>query len=51
MGEKKYSDRNKKILGIAALLFTILVILTTVDIMKRTTRPGAKKHLPAEILK
>jgi hypothetical protein len=45
------NNRNKKILLAFALVFTSAVLFATYDIMNRTSRPGAKKHLPHSILK
>lgn len=45
------NKRNKRILLFAGLIFTVLVILATWDIMRRTSPPGSKKHLPHSILK
>jgi hypothetical protein len=45
------SKRNKRILVFAALLFFLLVIAATWDIMRRTSPPGSRKHLPNSILK
>jgi hypothetical protein len=41
--------RQKKILFVAAIIFVVAIIISTVDIMRRTTRPGAKKQLPGRI--
>lgn len=38
-------NKQKKIFVIIMMLFVIGVILVTIDIFSRTTRPGAKKHL------
>lgn len=43
--------RNKRILLVVALVFTLGVLYATYDIMSRTTHPGARKHLPHSILK
>lgn len=45
------NKRNKRILLFAGLIFTVLVIFATWDIMRRTSPPGSKKHLPHSILK
>lgn len=45
------NKRNKRILLFAGVMFTVLVILATWDIMRRTSPPGSKKHLPHSILK
>ena len=42
-------EPKKRILFIVAVLFTLLMVYLSYDIMSRTTRPGAKKHLPTEI--
>jgi hypothetical protein len=51
MKPDKKNERNKRILLFAGLIFTVLVILATWDIMRRTSPPGSKKHLPHSILK
>lgn len=44
-------SRSKKIFLVVAALFILASIAITVDIFSRTTRPGAKKHLPTTIKK
>ena len=51
MKPEEKNKRNKRILLFAGLIFTVLVILATWDIMRRTSPPGSKKHLPHSILK
>jgi hypothetical protein len=51
MENSERNIRNKKILLVIGIVFTAFVMYTTYDIMSRTTRPGAKKHLPHSILK
>jgi hypothetical protein len=51
MVDEGKNKRNRLILFAIAIGFTIFVIITLIDIMGRTTRPGAKKHLPNSILK
>lgn len=36
-------DRNKKILGILAVVFLMIVFAVTYDMMRRTTAPWNKK--------
>ncbi|MBC7922650.1 MAG: hypothetical protein H7Z75_16335 [Ferruginibacter sp.] len=38
-------SRNKKIFVALAVLFTATMVFFTVDILSRTSRPGARKHL------
>jgi hypothetical protein len=42
---------KKQILFTIAILFTMVMVYFSYDIMSRTTRPGAKKHLPTSISK
>jgi predicted nucleic acid-binding Zn ribbon protein len=51
MNPEQKNKRNKRILLFSGVIFTVLVILTTWDIMRRTSPPGSKKHLPHSILK
>lgn len=44
-------NRNRKILGIAALVFFILLGYASYDISKRTTFPGSKAQLPDRLEK
>jgi hypothetical protein len=45
------NQRNKRILLFSGLIFIVLVLLATWDIMRRTSPPGSKKHLPHSILR
>ena len=38
-------SRNKKIFVALAVLFTATMVFFTVDILSRTSRPGARKHV------
>lgn len=49
--DQKKNKRNKIILLLMGIGFLIFVLWTTYDIMRRTTRPGARKHLPHQILR
>ena len=43
-------NRSKKIFIAVAVLFLIGVVAVTVDISRKTTFPGSKKHLKESIL-
>ncbi len=43
-------NRSKKIFIAVAILFFIGVVAVTVDISRKTTFPGSKKHLKESIL-
>ena len=42
-------EPKKRILFITAVVFTLVMLYLGYDLMRRTTRPGAKKHLPTEV--
>lgn len=44
-------NRNRKILGIAAFIFFVLLAYASYDISKRTTFPGSKAQLPDRLEK
>ena len=47
--ENKTQKQKKQVLGILALVFVLIMLYLTYDIMNRTTLPGKKKHLPTSI--
>jgi hypothetical protein len=51
MNTSDKNQRNKRILLAMGLAFTLFVVLATWDIMRRTSPPGSKKHLPHSILR
>ena len=51
MNTSDKNRRNKRILLVIGLAFTVFVVLATWDIMRRTSPPGSKKHLPHSILR
>lgn len=43
-------NRSKKVFVIVAVLFFLGVVLVTIDISRKTTFPGSKKHLKESIM-
>jgi hypothetical protein len=44
-------NKQKKILAILSVIFLLVVLVVTWDIMRKTTRPGAKKQLPTRMMR
>lgn len=47
--ESNYSRKKKIVFWGIAIVFTLVMIGFTWDFMRKTTRPGSKKHLPESI--
>jgi hypothetical protein len=47
--QAKAVKMKKRIFGLVALAFVVVVFFLTYDILNRTTMPGKKKHLPTSI--
>ncbi len=44
-------NNKKKWLGIFAVVFLVVVLIVTWDIMRQTSRPGAQKQLPTRMMR
>jgi|GEM_PF-1297526 hypothetical protein len=44
-------NNKKKWLAIFAAVFLVVVLVVTWDIMRQTSRPGAKKQLPTRMMR